>query len=202
MTEKTTLVLASNNTGKIRELTDLLSPLGFSLAAQGTLGVEPAEETAVTFVENALIKARHASRITGLPALADDSGLAVDALDGAPGVFSARYAGETASDADNNAKLLEALKAVPEEQRTASFHCVLVYLRHAEDPTPIICHGTWHGRILSALRGEQGFGYDPLFWVAERQCAAAELSRAEKSQLSHRGQALRQLVEALRTERT
>lgn len=200
MSHPTTLVLASNNTGKIQELTDLLAPLGFSLTAQGTLGVDAAEETAITFVENALIKARHASRISGLPALADDSGLAVDALDGAPGVFSARYAGENASDADNNAKLLEALKDVPEEQRTAAFHCVLVYLRHADDPTPIICHGIWYGRILTEPHGSQGFGYDPLFWVPERQCASAELHRADKGQISHRGQALRQLVEALRAE--
>lgn len=192
-------VLASNNAGKLRELSELLAPLAMQPVAQGELGVSEADETACTFVENALIKARHAARITGLPALADDSGLSVDALRGAPGVYSARYAGPTAKDADNIEALLTALHEVPDAQRTARFHCVLVWLDHADDPTPLICHGRWEGRILTAPRGDGGFGYDPVFWVAERGCSAAELSREEKGRLSHRGQALRQLLHALQT---
>ncbi|WP_166269850.1 RdgB/HAM1 family non-canonical purine NTP pyrophosphatase [Marinobacter caseinilyticus] len=191
------LVIASNNPGKLAELTDLLAPLGLQPVAQKTLGVSEAEEPAVTFVENALIKARHAARATGLPALADDSGLAVDALGGEPGVRSARYAGPRASDRDNIEALLAALANVPEAERTAQFHCVVVYLRHADDPTPVIAHGRWPGRILTAPTGEGGFGYDPVFWVPERQCAAAELSKSDKSRLSHRGQALRALLQQL-----
>jgi XTP/dITP diphosphohydrolase len=191
------LVIASNNKGKIAELTDLLGPLGLTPVAQGELGVGEAEEPAVTFVENAILKARHAARITGLPALADDSGLAVDALGGAPGVRSARYAGDTASDADNVRALLDALKDVPEGQRTAQFHCVLVYLRHADDPTPVICHGRWPGSILPEPRGEGGFGYDPVFLVPETGTSAAELPRAEKGRISHRGRALALLLDQL-----
>lgn len=191
------LVIASNNAGKLAELTDLLSPLGLIPVAQKTLGVSEAEEPAVTFVENALLKARHAARSTGLPALADDSGLAVDALGGQPGVRSARFAGDQASDGDNIDALLAALADVPEGDRGAQFHCVLVYLRHADDPTPLICHGRWPGRILSERHGDGGFGYDPVFWVPERSCSAAELSRADKGQLSHRGRALRQLLALL-----
>ena len=194
------LVIASNNKGKIAELTDLLGPLGLTPVAQGELGVGEAEEPAVTFVENAILKARHAARITGLPALADDSGLAVDALGGAPGVRSARYAGDTASDADNVRALLDALKDVPEGQRTAQFHCVLVYLRHADDPTPVICHGRWPGSILPEPRGEGGFGYDPVFLVPETGTSAAELPRAEKGRISHRGRALVLLLDQLREE--
>ena len=194
------LVIASNNKGKIAELTDLLGPLGLTPVAQGELGVGEAEEPAVTFVENAILKARHAARITGLPALADDSGLAVDALGGAPGVRSARYAGDTASDADNVRALLDALKDVPEGQRTAQFHCVLVYLRHADDPTPVICHGRWPGSILPEPRGEGGFGYDPVFLVPETGTSAAELPRAEKVRISHRGRALVLLLDQLREE--
>lgn len=194
------LVIASNNKGKIAELTDLLGPLGLTPVAQGELGVGEAEEPAVTFVENAILKARHAARITGLPALADDSGLAVDALGGAPGVRSARYAGDTASDADNVRALLDALKDVPEGQRTAQFHCVLVYLRHADDPTPVICHGRWPGSILPEPRGEGGFGYDPVFLVPETGTSAAELSRAEKGRISHRGRALALLLDQLGKE--
>lgn len=191
------LVLASNNPGKLQELAALLNPLGLQLMSQGDLGVSEAEEPAVTFVENALLKARHASRQTGLAALADDSGLAVDALDGQPGVRSARYAGAGATDADNVNALLEALQGVPEADRSAQFHCVLVYLRHADDPTPIICHGQWSGRILERPRGNGGFGYDPVFYAPEFDCSAAELSREQKSSVSHRGRALRLLVERL-----
>ncbi|MEO9522905.1 RdgB/HAM1 family non-canonical purine NTP pyrophosphatase [Marinobacter alexandrii] len=196
MTDK--IVIASNNQGKIAELTDLLAPLGMMPVAQGQLGVGEAEEPAVTFVENAILKARHASRITGLPALADDSGLAVDHLGGQPGVRSARYAGDNASDQDNVDALLAAMASVPEGQRGAQFHCVLVFLRHADDPTPIVCHGRWPGAILSAPAGDGGFGYDPVFWVSEHQCSAAELTRAEKSRISHRGRALAQLAQQLK----
>ncbi|MFL1407631.1 RdgB/HAM1 family non-canonical purine NTP pyrophosphatase [Marinobacter sp. M1N3S26] len=191
------LVLASNNPGKLRELGELLHPLGLSPVAQGELGVGEAEEPAVTFVENALLKARHAARETGLPALADDSGLAVDALGGQPGVRSARYAGPDASDEDNVRALLRALDSVPEAGRSAQFHCVLVYLRHADDPTPVICHGRWPGHILEAPRGDGGFGYDPVFLAPEFNLSAAELTREQKGRVSHRGRALRLLVEQL-----
>lgn len=194
----TQLVIASNNKGKIAELTDLLGPLGIQPVAQGELGVSEAEEPAVTFVENAILKARHAARATGLPALADDSGLAVDALGGAPGVRSARYAGEDASDDDNVQALLEAMSSVADGERGAQFHCVLVYLRHADDPTPVICHGRWPGSILQSRRGEGGFGYDPVFLVPETDCSAAELSREQKGRISHRGRALAQLLEQLK----
>lgn len=195
MTDK--LVLASNNQGKLRELGELLAPLGLQPIAQGELGVGEAEEPAITFVENALLKARHAAQETGLLALADDSGLAVDALGGQPGVRSARYAGVGASDEDNVQALLTALKDVPEAQRTAQFHCVLVYLRHADDPTPVICHGRWPGRILEQPAGNGGFGYDPVFFAPEFGCSAAELTREQKGGVSHRGRALRLLVEQL-----
>ncbi|WP_417564901.1 RdgB/HAM1 family non-canonical purine NTP pyrophosphatase [Marinobacter sp.] len=198
MTEK--LVIASNNKGKIAELAELLAPLGMAPIAQGELGVAEAEEPAITFVENAILKARHAARETGLPALADDSGLAVDALGGQPGVRSARFAGENATDQDNVNALLEAMTDIPDEQRGAQFHCVLVYLRHADDPTPVICHGLWPGSILRAPRGDGGFGYDPVFLAPEQGCSAAELSRDEKSRISHRGRALRLLAEQLRAE--
>jgi len=191
------LVLASNNAGKIRELGDLLAPLGLTVKAQGELGVSEAEEPAITFLENALIKARHAARVTGLPALADDSGLSVDALKGAPGVRSSRFAGDNATDADNNARLLKELEGLPETERGATFHCVLVYLEHADSPTPLVCHGRWRGRILTEPRGAGGFGYDPLFFVPDRQCSAAELAPGEKSAISHRGRALRGLLQAL-----
>ncbi|MCK0106929.1 RdgB/HAM1 family non-canonical purine NTP pyrophosphatase [Marinobacter sp. S0848L] len=193
------LVIASNNKGKIAELTELLSPLGLSPVAQGELGVGEAEEPAVTFVENAILKARHAARETGLPALADDSGLAVDALGGQPGVRSARYAGAAETDADNVEALLEALKNVPEQERGAQFHCVLVYLRHADDPTPIICHGRWPGYILSEPKGDGGFGYDPVFYAPEHDCSAAELTREQKGRISHRGRALASLLDQLKS---
>jgi XTP/dITP diphosphohydrolase len=194
------LVLASNNAGKLRELTQLLEPLGIRLHPQSAFEVPEAEEPAVTFVENALIKARNAALHSGLPALADDSGLAVDALNGAPGVRSARYAGAGASDDDNIRQLLRALDDIPERARGAQFHCVLAYLRHPDDPTPIICHGVWPGLILDARRGKSGFGYDPVFWVPDQQCSAAELASATKSQISHRGQALTALLKQLRPD--
>jgi XTP/dITP diphosphohydrolase len=190
------VVLASSNKGKVREFSELLAGRGMTVVPQSDFAVPDADETGLTFVENAILKARNAAVHTGLAAIADDSGLEVDYLNGAPGIYSARYAGEGGS-AANNAKLLEALADVATEQRGARFQCVLVYLRHAEDPTPVICQGTWEGRILTALRGEAGFGYDPLFWVPEEGCSSAELSAERKNELSHRGQALRCLLKAL-----
>lgn len=192
------VVLATGNAGKVRELAHLLAGFGLDVVAQTELGVESAEETGLTFIENAILKARHAAAITGLPAVADDSGLAVDFLGGAPGIYSARYAGVDASDQQNLDKLLVALKDVPQSQRTAQFHCVLVYMRHAEDPTPLVCHGSWAGEITFAEAGEGGFGYDPIFYVPELGKTAAELSREEKSAVSHRGQALKLLFAAMK----
>jgi XTP/dITP diphosphohydrolase len=182
-----TIVLASSNAGKVREFNQLLGGLHIEVVPQSHFNVTDAEETGLTFVE------QH----TRLPAFADDSGLEVDALHGAPGIYSARYAGPKASDAENLEKLLALLKDVPEEKRGARFQCVLVYLRHALDPTPLICQGTWEGRILTAPRGANGFGYDPVFFVPTHACAAAELPAVTKNALSHRGQALRQLLAAL-----
>lgn len=193
MNDQQRWVLASNNAGKIREFNQLLAPWSIDVRPQKELGVDAPAETASTFVENALIKARHASRLTGLPALADDSGLAVDALNGEPGVWSARFAGADADDDANNRKLLEQMAEVPGAERTACFHCVLVLLRHAADPTPIICHGRWPGFVLDQPSGDGGFGYDPLFYVPSEGCSAAELPAQRKGQLSHRGQALAQL---------
>jgi XTP/dITP diphosphohydrolase len=189
------LVLASHNAGKLKELQAMLGDAVRVRSVAEFSSVEP-QETGLSFVENAILKARHAARVSGLPALADDSGLAVDFLGGAPGIYSARYA-DGQGDAANNAKLLEALKEVPDEQRGAQFVCALALLQHADDPLPIICEGLWHGRILHAPRGEQGFGYDPLFWVEERQCSSAELAPAEKNQLSHRARAMAQLKQRL-----
>ena len=191
------VVLASNNAGKVRELGQMLAGRGLEVVAQGDLGVPEAEETATTFVENALIKARNAARHAGLPAIADDSGLAVDALGGAPGIRSARYAGPGADDHANNARLLEAMRGVPEARRGAAFICALVFLRHTDDPVPLICQGTWRGRLLEAPRGSNGFGYDPLFLVPELGRTSAELPPDEKNRRSHRGQALAQLVARL-----
>ncbi len=184
------LVLASSNHGKLEELDNLLSGQGIELVAQSALGVEDAEETGTTFVENALIKARHATRITGLPALADDSGICVDALAGGPGLYSARYAGEHANASRNIDKLLDVLKDVAEDARTAHFYCVLVLLRHADDPQPLIVEGQWHGRILRQRRGSGGHGYDPVFFDPVHGQSAAEMELAFKNRLSHRGQAL------------
>ncbi|MBF7053666.1 RdgB/HAM1 family non-canonical purine NTP pyrophosphatase [Halomonas sp. KAO] len=192
------LVLASGNAGKLREFAQLLGPLGCQVFPQSDFAVAEVEESGLTFVENALLKAREASRVSGLPALADDSGLEVDALEGAPGIYSARYAGEPKSDARNNAKLLEALAEVPEGARDARYWCVLVYLRHPEDPVPLIVQCSWEGQILAHPRGEGGFGYDPLFWLPDQGMSAAELSAAEKNRLSHRGRALQALVEPFR----
>ena len=186
----TRLVLASSNRGKLDELSELLAPAGFELIVQSELGVDDADETGSTFVENALIKARHAARISGLPALADDSGLLVDALAGAPGIHSARFAGEHGNATANNALLLEKLGDMPSNRRGAHFYCVLVLLRHADDPQPLIAEGNWHGRILDTPRGAQGFGYDPLFLPDGQTCSAAELEPGMKNRISHRGQAL------------
>lgn len=192
------VVLATGNPGKVRELAELLSAFGLDIVAQTDLGVESAEETGLTFIENTILKARHAAQITGLPAIADDSGLAVDALGGAPGIYSARYAGEEASDQQNLEKLLQALENVPDGQRQAQFHCVLVYLRHAEDPTPLVFHGSWQGEIARSASGTGGFGYDPIFFVPALGKTAAGLSKAEKGEVSHRGKALTLLLEAMR----
>ncbi|AGO56935.1 MULTISPECIES: XTP/dITP diphosphatase [Serratia] len=192
------VVLATGNPGKVRELADLLADFGLNVVAQTELGVDSADETGLTFIENAILKARHAAQITGLPAIADDSGLAVDALGGAPGIYSARYAGVDASDQQNLDKLLVALKDVPQGSRGAQFHCVLVYMRHAEDPTPLVFHGSWAGEITFESAGAGGFGYDPVFYVPELGRTAAELSRDEKSAVSHRGKALKLMLEAMR----
>lgn len=195
------VVLATGNAGKVREINQMLAGLDLEVVAQTEHGVPEIEETGLTFVENAILKARNAASHTGLPAIADDSGIEVDALNGAPGVYSARYAGIGAGDRANNDKLLAALAAVPEAKRTARFQCLMVYLAHAADATPIICQGTWEGRILPAPRGANGFGYDPLFYVPTHDCTSAELRPETKNQLSHRGQALRQLVAMLHDRR-
>jgi XTP/dITP diphosphohydrolase len=193
----TPLVLASGNAGKLREFHRLLAPLGFDVRPQSDYRVTDAEEIGLSFVENALLKARHACCISGLPALADDSGLEVDALEGSPGIYSARFAGEPKSDERNNALLLEMLSEVPEGSRSGRYWCVLVYLRHAEDPVPLIVQQAWEGEILAHPRGDGGFGYDALFWLPELGMSAAELSPDEKNRLSHRGRALQMLVHAL-----
>lgn len=194
------IVLATGNQGKVRELSNMLAPLDIEIIPQTELGVESAAETGTTFVENAIIKARHAAKHTGLPAIADDSGLAVDYLKGAPGIYSSRYAGVDATDEQNVTKLLDDLKGSEENQRGAKFLCVLVYMRHAEDPTPIICQGIWPGHISHFIRGENGFGYDPIFWVSSHNLTAAQLAPAIKNGISHRGKALKQLMEKLDAE--
>jgi XTP/dITP diphosphohydrolase len=198
----TDIVLASSNPGKVREINQLLTGLALKVRPQSEFGVVDAEETGLTFVENAILKARNAAAHTGLPAIADDSGLEVDALNGAPGIYSARYAGAGASDQANLEKLLADLDTVNEDARTARFQCLLIYLRHAQDPTPLICQGTWEGRILFEPRGDKGFGYDPVFYVPTHDCSSAELPPEVKNTLSHRGQALRKLVDALQTHHT
>ena len=187
------IVLASSNRGKLAEFHALLANAGFEVVPQASVGVEDIEETGLSFVENAVLKARHAARASGLPALADDSGLCVDHLHGAPGLYSARYAGNHGDSAANNAKLLRELDGVPAERRSAFFICVLALLRHADDPAPLIAEGRWHGRVLDAPRGAQGFGYDPLFLPDGQTRSAAELDPALKNRISHRGQALAQL---------
>jgi XTP/dITP diphosphohydrolase len=194
------IVLATGNQGKVKELASLLAEHQLEIVPQSDFNVPEVAETGTTFVENAIIKARHAAKITGLPAIADDSGLEVDALNGAPGVYSARYAGditENPSDEDNTNKLLEALQNTPDDERSARFHCVLVYMQHEHDPTPVICHGTWEGSISRTKQGDQGFGYDPVFWQSDLQMSSAQLPRDIKNKLSHRGQALAKLATKL-----
>lgn len=192
-----TVVLATGNRGKVDELRALLAPFGVDVRSQSEFNVPEVEETGLTFVENAILKARNAARHCGLPAIGDDSGLEVDALHGAPGIYSSRYAGDRATDVDNCRKLLDELRDVAEPDRTARFQCLMVLLDSATDPTPVIRQGTWEGRILFAPRGNGGFGYDPLFYVPTHNCAAAELSAADKNRVSHRGQALGALVAAI-----
>jgi len=194
------LVLATGNLGKVKELSDMLSSLNIEVVPQSEFNVPEVAETGTTFVENAIIKARHAAKITGLPVIADDSGLEVDALNGAPGIYSARFAGTDASDKDNLLKLLSELKDVPEEKRTARFWCVLVLMRHADDPTPLICQGFWEGKITTEPSGENGFGYDPVFYVPEKNTTSAQLDKATKNTLSHRGKALKQLLALLQNK--
>jgi len=194
--KKQIVVLASGNAGKLRELRRILSPLEMELKSQSEFEVPEVDENGLSFVENAIIKARATAQATGLATIADDSGLEVDHLLGAPGIHSARYSGE--GDAANNEKLLRALSGLPEEQRTARFQCVLVYMRHAQDPTPIVCQGAWEGQILFQAQGENGFGYDPLFYVPQYNCSSAQLDPEEKNRISHRAKASALLLEALR----
>lgn len=191
------VIFASNNVGKILELQALVQDLSIEIIPQSSFDVPEIKETGLSFVENAIAKARHASQLTGLPAIADDSGLEVYALEGKPGIYSARYAGVNASAMENITKLLEKLKNIPDQKRAARFYCSLVYLSNAEDPTPLICEGTWNGFILKKPSGQYGFGYDPIFYVTSEKCSAAELDLAKKNSLSHRGKALRLLIEKL-----
>lgn len=190
-------VIATGNAGKLREFSELLAPSGIEAVPLSAFTGTQAEETGLTFIENALLKARHAARLSGLPAIADDSGIAVDALSGEPGIHSARFAGPDATDAGNNQLLLQRLQGVPPAQRTARYHCVLVALRHPADPVPLVCEGVWEGRVLEAPRGSGGFGYDPLMYFDTLGKTAAELDAGTKNRLSHRGQALRALLAAL-----
>ncbi len=192
------IVLATGNRGKVEEMQAILAPFGLEVVPQSEFDVPEAEETGLTFVENAIIKARNAALHTGLPAIADDSGLEVDFLKGAPGIYSSRFAGAAANSSDNVAKLLADMKDAPERERSARFQCLMVFMAHDLDPTPIICQGAWQGTILHAPQGDGGFGYDPVFYVPTHNCASAELSAEAKNQLSHRGQALRKLADALR----
>lgn len=192
-----TLVLASGNPGKLRELSAMISPLGWKVARQSDWDVPEAVEDGLSFIENALIKARHASKHTGLPALGDDSGLVVDALQGAPGIYSARYAGVGAEDDANNRKLLIELSGLPSAKRSAHFYCAMALVRHENDPAPLLATGSWDGSITESPSGAGGFGYDPLFWVADRACTSAELPADEKNRMSHRGRALAQMMEQL-----
>jgi XTP/dITP diphosphohydrolase len=191
------LVLASGNPGKLRELSALLDDTDYQVFPQSDFDVPDVAETGTTFVENAIIKARHAAHSTGFAVLADDSGIVVDALNGEPGVYSARFSGSNASDEANNALLVEKLRSIPEEQRSARYQAVIVYMRNAVDPSPIICEGSWEGMIVLEPRGKGGFGYDPYFYLPEYECTSAELSAEEKNRISHRGKALRRLVEKL-----
>ncbi|NLQ17262.1 RdgB/HAM1 family non-canonical purine NTP pyrophosphatase [Marinomonas sp. M1K-6] len=194
-----TIVLASNNAGKIKEFNALLGDMGIDVKPQSEFNVEEADETGLSFIENAILKARNACAHTGLPALADDSGIEVDYLNGAPGIYSARFAGEHGNNDANNKLLLEKLDGVPELERTARFHCVLAYMRHKDDPTPQVFHGVWEGRILTSAEGQEGFGYDPIFYVPECACSAASLPKEVKNQISHRGNAMKQLFAAFQS---
>jgi len=193
----TKFVLASNNKGKLREFNDMFASMSINVLPQSEFNIEEIEETGLSFVENAILKARNAALHSGLPAIADDSGIEVDALQGAPGIYSARFAGVGASDADNLKKLLKELEGVPTAERSARFQCLLVYMRHANDPTPVICQGTWEGVILESPQGENGFGYDPVFFVPEKNCSSAELDADVKNSMSHRGKALQLLSKQL-----
>lgn len=196
------IVLASDNQGKLNEFQQLLSAYDIDVCPQADFAVQASEETGLTFIENALIKARHASKVSGLPALADDSGLAIDALGGAPGIYSSRYClldnaqhqEQQPTDQNNIDKVLEKMISLPDSQRMARFHCVLVYMTHPEDPTPVVCHGQWQGSISQVQKGSGGFGYDPIFWVSECRCTAAELTKEQKNARSHRGNALKLLL--------
>lgn len=194
------IILASGNQGKIREIKKLLTDLPIEFISQSEFNVSEAEETGTTFIENALIKARHAAAETGMPAMADDSGLSIDALNGAPGVYSARYAGESANDHDRIQKVLKELTDVPAEKRGAQFHCAIAFVKSADDPNPIVCEGIWPGIILNEPRGDKGFGYDPIFFVPEKNCSAAELDPDLKNEMSHRGRAMREFRTLLITE--
>ncbi|WP_440905505.1 XTP/dITP diphosphatase [Catenovulum sp. SX2] len=191
------IVLATGNPGKVAEFNQMFNQFGIEFKAQKEFNVPEAAETGLTFIENAILKARNAAKHTGLPAIADDSGIEVDYLQGAPGIYSARFAGADASDKDNLNKLLAELAGVPQAQRTARFQCVLVYMRHADDPTPIVCQGSWQGMITEQASGANGFGYDPIFYVPERNCTSAELDKQDKNQISHRAKALAQLVKQM-----
>ena len=191
------IVLATGNAGKVKEFASLFEALSIEVIPQSALNVSSVPETGTTFVENAIIKARHAAKETGLPAIADDSGLEVDFLNGAPGIYSSRFSGENATDEKNNQRLLSLLQDVSESERTARFQCLLVYMRHPEDPTPIICQGTWEGLITLAPEGGNGFGYDPLFYIPEFNCTSAQLEKNQKNKVSHRGKAMAQLLERL-----
>lgn len=192
------IVLATSNVGKIKEIRAMSKELPIEWILQSELNIPDADETGKTFIENAILKARHASKLSGLPALADDSGLVVDALNGAPGVYSARYAGKNATSIERNNKLLIEMKKVPEEDRGAAYHCVLALVEYENDPVPLICHGIWEGSILFEPRGENGFGYDPIFYIPTHDCSVAELSETEKNKISHRGQVMEQLITAFR----
>lgn len=196
MTYPEKIVLASGNKGKVAEFSSLLAPLNITVVPQTELGVSEVAETGTTFVENAIIKARHAAQVTGLPAIADDSGLVVNLLEGQPGIYSARYAGSDASDQDNIDKLLAALG--DSDQRNAHFQCVLVMMRHSNDPVPLISEGQWHGSITRQTHGEGGFGYDPVFYVDSAKCTAAQMTKSEKNKVSHRGQAIDKLLTQMR----
>lgn len=194
------IVLASSNVGKIRELSSLLAPYNIEIIPQSAFNIPDAEETGLTFIENAILKARHAAKLTGLPAIADDSGLAVKALNGAPGIYSARYAGSHGDPTANIHTLLANMEQVPDDQRQACFHCALVFLNHADDPTPIVCDGIWHGTILRKPHGVDGFGYDPIFYIPTLKLSAAEIDKAEKNKISHRGMAMQKLLQGLKNQ--